>query len=126
MKSIKPGRGPSRLGVAGGIFAMLFGIFWCIMAVSIGAGFMIPFGILFIGFAGYSTLYNYHNATSKDRFSVVDIVDEDEEPDPLNEIFMEEGIQPETAAAAGYCPYCGTGVGEEFEFCPKCGKKLPD
>ena len=24
-----------------------------------------------------------------------------------------------------YCPYCGSGVGEGFRFCPACGKELP-
>ena len=50
MKSIKPGRGPSQMG----------------MAI-------------------YAAVYNHHNATSKDRYSFFDIVDEDEEADPLNE-----------------------------------------
>ena len=46
---------------------------------------MIPFGLVFIGMAIYAAVYNHHNATSKDRYSFFDIVDEDEEADPLNE-----------------------------------------
>lgn len=30
-------------------------------------------------------VYSYHNATAKDRYSIFDIVDENEEKDPLNE-----------------------------------------
>lgn len=43
MKSIKPGRGPSKIGAAGSIFAVIFGIFWCLIAASMGALIMIPF-----------------------------------------------------------------------------------
>ena len=85
MKSIKPGRGPSKMSAVASIAAALFGVFWCILAASIGAGFMVPFGLIFIGMAIYSAVYHNHNATSEDRYSLIDIVDEDEEPDPLNE-----------------------------------------
>ena len=34
MKSIKPGRGPSMMSGIAGIGAVIFGIFWTIMAVS--------------------------------------------------------------------------------------------
>lgn len=133
MKSIKPGRGPSRMNAAGSIFAAIFGVFWCIIAGSMGASFMIPFGILFVGFAIYQAVYHGHNATSDERYSVFDIVDSDEEEDPLNvkhkpkenkEIEEENGTFSEIDVA--YCPYCGRQVDGDFEYCPKCGKKLPE
>ena len=37
MKSIKPGRGPSGLSFIGSVFGIIFGIFWTIMAASMGA-----------------------------------------------------------------------------------------
>lgn len=42
MKSIKPGRGPSFQGVAGSIVAIVFGIFWTVMAFSITADSPFP------------------------------------------------------------------------------------
>lgn len=119
------------MGMVGGIAAALFGIFWCILAGSMGALFMIPFGLIFIGIAVYIVLYNYHNATSEDRYSIVDIVDEHEETDPLHEKYGKKGsanqaIREENGTSAAYCPYCGTSVDVKFDFCPKCGKKLPD
>ena len=48
MKSIKPGRGPSKLNMVSAIGAAVFGVFWCVFAVAIGGGFMLPFGIIFI------------------------------------------------------------------------------
>jgi len=131
MKSVKPGRGPSKLGMVGGIAAALFGIFWCILAASMGAWFMVPFGLIFVGVAVYNAIYNYRNATSKDRYSIIDIVDEDEETDPLNEKYGRKAtsnhpVFEENGTSAAYCPYCGMAVDSEFDFCPKCGRKLPD
>lgn len=131
MKSIKPGRGPSKMGAVGGFAAALFGIFWCIMAGAMGAWFMIPFGIIFIGMAVYNAVYNHHNATSEDRYSIIDIVDRDEEPDPMNEKYgkkasANQAICEGNGTSFAYCPYCGVSVDSGFDFCPKCGKKLPD
>lgn len=130
MKSIKPGRGPSKLGMVGAIGAVLFGIFWCIMAGSMGAWFMIPFGLIFIGMAAYNALYHRHNAKEENRYSIVDIVDEAEEPDPLNKIYAQKAQGKTGAKANGtsvaYCSYCGSAVNPDFDFCPKCGKQLPD
>ena len=131
MKSIKPGRGPSKMSAVGCIFAAVFGVFWCIVAVSMGAYFMLPFGVIFIGFAVWQAVYHTHNATSEDRYSVFDIVDSAEESDPLQEQYgrnrysMEQDV-PNDGGDAAFCPYCGKPVGSDFEFCPKCGKKLPE
>jgi hypothetical protein len=85
MKSIKPGRGPSKLSAIGYTAAAVFGVMWCIIAGSMGAGMMIPFGVFFIIFAICGAVYSYKNATSDNRYSIVDIVDESEESDPLNQ-----------------------------------------
>lgn len=116
------------MGVAGGVAAVIFGIFWCIFAVAMGAWIMIPFGFIFIGMAVYNVKYHHHNATSEDRYSIIDIVDEDEEPDPLNERYGRKTslIREENGTSADYCPFCGRSVDTGFNFCPKCGKKLPD
>ena len=37
MKSIKPGRGPSKLNMVSAIGAAVFGVFWCVFAAAIGA-----------------------------------------------------------------------------------------
>lgn len=111
MKSIKPGRGPSKFNTFVSVCVALFGVFWCVVAAGMGAGFMVPFGIIFVVMAIGQAVYSYQNATNEERYSIVDIVDEDEEGDPLN-------IEKK------YCPYCGTKVNRDYEYCPKCGKKL--
>ena len=59
MKSIKPGRGPSIQGAVAGIAAAVFGIFWTIFSINLGAPFIFPiFGIVFIGLAVFQAVYN--------------------------------------------------------------------
>lgn len=128
MKSVKPGRGPSAMGVWGSVVAVVFGIFWTITASSMGApGFFPVFGVLFILTGIISGIYNYKNATGKNRYSSFDITDEGEEPDPLQDRFGEarpnDGTAPQSAP--GFCPYCGAPADGDYAFCRKCGKKLP-
>ena len=114
MKHVKPGRGPSAMGAFGAIIAVIFGIFWTVSTASMGAPAFFPiFGVLFIIIGIVQAVYNFKNATGKNRYSSFDIVDSQEEPDP-------------SGAELRYCPYCGAEVGEGFAFCAKCGRKLPD
>ncbi|MEA4988939.1 MAG: zinc-ribbon domain-containing protein [Anaerovorax sp.] len=142
MKSIKPGRGPSMMGGIGSIAVGIFGVFWTIGAVNMGAPwFFALFGVVFIIMAIVQAIYNFNNATNKNRFSEFDIVDESEETDPMQQYIdhkmttesksvnssMKEnmGIE-ENENKIAFCPYCGTKVSADFEFCSKCGKRLPD
>ncbi len=131
MKSVKPGRGPSMMGGIGSIFGIVFGIIWTCGAASIGApGFFLLFGVAFIGIGVVNAVYSFKNATGENRYSDFDIVDSDEEPDPLDERFgrQPDNEVPPQAGETGtfaYCPYCGARLGEGFAFCGKCGKALP-
>ena len=144
MKSIKRGRGPSLRSGIGGICAALFGIVWIIAASAMtrGAGIfgvILPlFGVVFVIAAVAGAIYDFRNASAKDRFSEFDITDDSEERDPLNARFGESPEKagetyggdspldgPGTADAAAFCPYCGVRVAEDFDYCPKCGRRLP-
>lgn len=125
MKSIKPGRGPSGINFIGSLFAIGFGVVWTVVAGSMAAtvgGFLwlFPlFGLLFIGMGIVQAVYNYKNATGRNRYSVFDITEDGEEPDP-----SPCGGLP-TGPASGYCPYCGAKAEAEYAFCRSCGRKLP-
>lgn len=128
MKSIKPGRGPSMKGFVMSIAMALFGLLWTILAFSMGGGIFGLFGVIFIGIAVYEAVYNYKNATSENRYSTVDIVDSNEESDPLNEKFGRDSVKNTPSADSrenNFCPYCGKKVEDSYSFCNGCGKKLP-
>ena len=126
MKSIKPGRAPSMMGGIFGVFAICFGIVWTAIA---GAMFppMALFGVLWTGMAVVITVYNFKNATKKNRYSEFDIVEHEEEPDPLNQRFGNTSVEKEEtkSSATRFCPFCGSPVQEGFKFCTQCGKELP-
>lgn len=128
MRSIKPGRGPSMMGGVVGIFMVCFGIFWTVMAAQ-ASGFMAIFGVIWTCIAIATTVYNFKNATGKNRYSQYDITDESEEPDPFNERFGQNSFERWSAEdetpGSRFCPYCGAKAKEDFEFCNKCGKRLP-
>ena len=102
------------------IFVGLFGVVWTVLAASEGGGVFVLFGIVFIAVAVTQAIYNFKNATGKNRYSAYDITDENEEPDPLNHRFGDKHDDENK-----FCPYCGTSIEDDFEFCNKCGKKLP-
>ena len=84
MKSVKPGRGPSLLGGAASVIAAVIGVVWIAVAASMDAPvYFCLFGVVFVGLAIAHALYDLYNATAKRRFSLFDITEEGEEPDPL-------------------------------------------
>ena len=129
MKSIKSGRGPSMMSGISCIGGAIFGVVWTILASSMGVGFMAFFGVIFIAFAIAGAIYNFKNATSENRYSVYDITDGEEEPDLLNLKYGRQNNSTKNHTFASgenkFCPYCGNEVKGDFEFCNKCGKKLP-
>lgn len=156
-KSLKPGRGPSFMGGVGSVISIIFGIIWTAMAVQIsagapgGIGSIFPlFGILFIVAGIVNAIYHFRNATSPERYSLMDITYSESEPDPLNEKYGRRSLldgdassesesasdlvragaggerTPERPKGNRFCPYCGQAVAEDYRFCPSCGRDLPD
>lgn len=123
MKSIKPGRGPSIIGGIGSLLVGLFGVIWTVMAAN-ADGILALFGLIFIAVAVMMAIYHFKNATGKNRYSVYDITDADEEPDPLDRHFGTPK-PADTDSNSEFCPYCGTAVKKDYEYCNKCGKRLP-
>ncbi len=129
MKSIKPGRGPSAMSGVMCVLVGLFGVFWTVMAASMGGGLFAVFGLIFVAIAVVQAVYNFKNATSENRYSSFDITDDSEEPDPLNVKYSSRkydssGVSQKEKQGR-YCPYCGAEMRAEYKFCNNCGKKLP-
>ena len=129
MKSIKPGRAPSKLGFIGGICAAAFGILWILLALKLRSGPFALFGVPFVILAVALAIYHFRNANGENRYSLYDITGEGEEPDPLNERIhpaadtQSQSETPPTARA--YCPYCGAKTAPDHSFCQSCGRRLP-
>ena len=100
------------------IFGLVFSIFWCIAAASMGAGFMLIFGIPFVGMMIYR-LYVISQYAREDGKKAPET-----EADP-----WDRPAAPRQESSAGsegqFCPYCGSGIQEGFAFCPKCGRRQP-
>ena len=127
MKSIKPGRGPSMMGGVMSVIVGLFGVLWTVMAASMGGGVFALFGVIFIAVAVVQAVYHFKNASGEERYSTFDIVDSDEEGDPLNERFGKKTEREEKPAEgeSRFCPYCGAKAEDVFLYCNHCGTKLP-
>jgi len=129
MKSVKPGRCPSFLGGIGSVAAIIFGVFWTVMAAAAGAPAFLPiFGVIFILLGVVQAVYHFKNATGENRYSAFDITDGNEEPDPLHTYFKnnpQTGNSSAGSAATGnFCPYCGFRTESDHVFCKQCGKKI--
>ena len=99
------------MSLGSSIFGLVFAIFWCVMAVAIGAGFMLIFGIPFVGMMIYR-LYVISQYAREDK---------PKEQDPWDRP-SGEPTKP-TASGSAFCPYCGQPLEPAFEFCPKCGRR---
>ncbi len=124
MKSVKRGRAPSMMSGITGIFMIGFGILWTVIAAQASVVFAL-FGVFWTGIVVVVTIYNFKNATGKNRYSEFDITDEREEPDPLNQRFGTPREARWEQAQSRFCPYCGTAAAQDHEYCSSCGKKLP-
>ncbi|MFO7611315.1 MAG: zinc ribbon domain-containing protein [Clostridia bacterium] len=139
MKSIKPGRGPSGMALAGSLAAIIFGLFWTGIAVMmtksspfVVVGSIFPlFGVIFIILGIVQVVYHYKNARGKDRFSLLDITDDGEEGDPSdrwikNDMVVDARVDADIddLGKFRFCPYCGSDLEKRFTYCPACGKRL--
>lgn len=96
------------------VFGLGFSIIWCVLAASIGAGFMLIFGIPFAVFMLYRLIFCLKKA--KLESASADPWDQPQQP-------RHDGENPRTGS--GFCPYCGEKTESRYAFCPACGRRLP-
>jgi hypothetical protein len=102
--SVKQGRGPSFLGGIAGIFMTVIALFIAISFSRTSKHFdsdffgpgprlfnYIPILFVFIGIV--VTIYNFYNVFARNRLSQIDIMDQNQEPDPFNSMFSGRSVQ---------------------------------
>ena len=127
MKRIYPGRRPSKMGFAGSIFSIAFGILWTILAFTMTRGLgvigvVFPlFGVLFVGLGIVQSVYHYKNAAGR-RASLFDVSDDQAQAGPHD---AQAGPHDAQAQQDGvrYCGYCGQRLQSDMLYCTKCGRK---
>lgn len=103
------------------VYAVLFMIVWCVLAASMNAWFMLLLGIPLTCLTAYRLYVCIRHAKSNGDASHPKDLDPWDCPSVWN-----APKQEKTAGNQGrFCPYCGGGILEDFEFCPKCGRRQP-
>ncbi len=101
------------MAIGTSVFGLLFSIFWCVMAASMGAGFMLIFGIPFAGLMAYRL------------YVCLQYAKKDDSQKPRQEADLwDRPADPPAAGSGSFCPYCGGSLQEGFAFCPHCGRRL--
>lgn len=91
------------------IAALAFTVVWCGLAVATDAWYMLIFGLPCVGLALFRLVAMFRALRPED-------------PSP-----PEDPADPWSSPASGRigsCPYCGNPVSEDFDYCPKCGRRL--
>ena len=101
------------IGIAGSIYAIVFIIIWCAIAIGMGAWFMLIFGLPMLGFVIFRLVVMLQKSKQKPR-------------DPWEQTTQtqEPWTAPQRSENGKFCPYCGKELSEDFAFCPKCGRRL--
>lgn len=98
------------------ILGLIFSIFWCCAVVAMDAWFMLIFGLGFMTLSAYRLVLCFKYGDEETKKTVP------QETDPWEHTSVP---RQETADhSGGYCPYCGTSVNDNFDYCPKCGRRL--
>jgi hypothetical protein len=101
------------LGIGGSIYGVVFMVIWCGIAASMGAWFMLIFGVPMLGFMVYRLIVILKKSKAPKEKDPWEQTQSTRTPYETNE-----------SRRDGYCPYCGRTLEEDFSFCPGCGRRL--
>jgi NADH pyrophosphatase NudC (nudix superfamily) len=113
------------MGAVGSVVAIIFGIFWTLTVASMPFGVrnpMVFFGIIFIILGIVQFIYHMKNTTGKNRMSLYDITDDEEDGQPMRKAVQTDRLSEDDEAR--FCPYCGKKLKQGYTFCPSCGRPL--
>ena len=108
----KEKKAAKNMNIASCVFGIVFLLVWCSLAPS----FMKLFGLFGLAMMVYR-LYICIQMGKEDKNKPKDL-------DPWDRPASSVTPKQESPSSKGFCPYCGGSVQEEFQFCPKCGRRL--
>ena len=114
MNDKKPNRKPSKMSMVISMIMAAMGVVWTLMALQAQPSTAI-FGILWTVIIIGNTIYMYKHGTPSTGFSLTNLTGGGSSHREAKK--EQEGSR--------YCPYCGAEAEENYEFCNRCGKKLP-
>ena len=98
------------MSIGGNIYAVVFIVIWCVIAVAMGAWFMLIFGLPMLGLAIFRLVVMVQKSKQKPQ----DPWEQAEHP----------WTMPPRSENGKFCPYCGKELQDGFTFCPQCGRRL--
>ena len=109
----KEKKAAKNMSIGSCIFGIVFLIVWCSLAPS----FMKLFGLAGLAMMIYR-LYVTIQMTKDDKKALPQT-----KVDPWDRPAISD-VPRQEPSSSGFCPYCGSSVQADFEFCPKCGRRL--
>lgn len=103
--------------MAGCVYGVVFMVFWCAVVAAMRVWIFLLFGLFGLGMSIYR-LYVCIQVSKEDKKK------RQEETDPWDRPAIPETPRQGSSSSGGFCPYCGGSVQADFEFCPKCGRRL--
>ena len=100
--------------VFGLVFVIVFGIVWTMIALSIPSSIGNLFAIIGVMFVAYSVVQLFYSLR---RGSV-------QSPPAAKAPEMGDMRQPDSPSGNGFCPHCGSPVGDSYEYCRVCGRRI--
>lgn len=108
----------SIVGLIMCLFMIAFGMFWTMMAASLGAPIWF-FGLFFVAIGVVILVSNIRELVAFRRApKQVGSVSDSRTP------YDSDYYGSDSMRGSDFCPYCGARAGLDFEYCKKCGRKI--
>ena len=113
------------MGVAVSVFSIIFVMIWCVAAASMGAWFMLLFAIPIIGIL-VSRLVFMLRLAKKDPWDIPQGYTRDFSSThrTVEDVFERAANGDAGRSSPRFCHNCNFWMDSDFQFCPKCGRRI--
>ena len=119
-------RAAKAMGIGTSIFSILFLIFWCIVVASMRAWFMLLFAIPTMGFLVFRLVIMLRQDKKKDPWEMPDrhYTNDSHGYSSAWGAFDDASRKTNTSHTPRFCHSCSYWVHNDFQFCPRCGRRI--